>query len=112
MPIHFTVASHDSQPFESVNHLTKPEELLTNTGTTQCTELLQSSFSNKEVDLSTVFGTANGFVDTVLTAYNEHHHLIFKFVTPLVYLIDRLIFFDVITRPDDVWIAILSQFSL
>ena len=79
MPIHFTVASHDSQPFESVNHLTKPEELLTNAGTTPCAELLQSSFVNKGVDISTVFGTANGFVDTVITAYNGHHHLILKF---------------------------------
>ena len=80
MPIHFKVASHDAQPFERVSHLTKPEELLTQARTTRCAELLQSSFVGKGVDLSTVFGTANGFVDTVTTAYNRHHHLIFKFV--------------------------------
>ncbi|KAF9036253.1 hypothetical protein BJ165DRAFT_1560617, partial [Panaeolus papilionaceus] len=34
----------------------------------------------------------NGFVDTVLKAYNQHHNLEI--------------------RPDDVWIAILSQFAL
>ncbi|KAF9947244.1 hypothetical protein BGZ72_010751 [Mortierella alpina] len=34
----------------------------------------------------------NGFVDSAMKAYNEHHHLVI--------------------RPDDVWIAILSQFSL
>ncbi|KAG0288429.1 hypothetical protein BGZ96_007818 [Linnemannia gamsii] len=33
----------------------------------------------------------NGFVNTALKAYNEHHHLVL--------------------RPDDVWIAILSQFN-
>ena len=90
MPVHFTVASHDAQPFERVNHLKKPEELLINTGTTKCAELLQSSFvSNlKEVDLSTVFHTTNGFVDTVTSAYNKHHHLILKFVNLLLTFID------------------------
>ena len=80
MPVHFTVASHDAEPFDSerVNHLTKPEELLTKAGATQCAELLQSSFA-KGVDFSTVFGTGNGFVDTVTSAYNRHNHLIFKF---------------------------------
>ena len=84
MPVHFTVASHDARPFERVNHLTKPEELLANAGTTPCAELLQSSFVNKGVDISTVFGTANGFVDTVITAYNGHHHLILKFAKLLL----------------------------
>ena len=108
MPVHFTVASHDAQPFERVSHLTKPEELLTNAGTTRCAELLQSSFVGKGVDLSTVFGTTNGFVNTVTSAYNMHHHLIFKFVN-LLHV--SLIFIDVIIRPDDVWIAILGQFN-
>ena len=112
MPVHFKVASHKAERFERVSHLTKPEELLIREGETRCTELLQSSFIGKEADLSTVFGTANGFVDTVLTAYNEHHHLIFKFVTSLACVINSLIFIDVIIRPDDVWTAILSQFNL
>ena len=84
MPVHFTVASHDARPFERVNHLTKPEELLTNARITPCAELLQSSFASKGVDISTVFGTANGFVDTVITAYNGHHHLILKFAKLLL----------------------------
>lgn len=37
-------------------------------------------------------GTNNGFVDTAISAYSNHHHL-------------RI-------RPDDVWCAILSQLSL
>ena len=81
MPVHFTVASHDAQPLERASHLTKAEELLIRNGKTRCAELLQSSFVNKEVDFSTVFSTSNGFVDTVTTAYNRHHHLILKFVS-------------------------------
>lgn len=86
MPVHFTVASHDNQPVKrlaTVKPLTKPEELLNriwSSETTRCAELLQSSFVGKELDLSTVLGTANGFVNTVTSAYNGHHHLTFKFV--------------------------------
>jgi len=108
MPVHFTVASHDAQPFKRVSHLTNPQELLTAARTTRCAELLQSSLVGKGVDLSTVFNTTNGFVDTVTSAYNGHHHLIFKFVNCLHV---SLIFIDVIIRPDDVWIAILGQLN-
>ena len=108
MPVHFTVASHDAQPFQRFNRLTKPEELLTDAGTTPCVELLQSSFVSKGVDISMVSGTTNGFVDTVITAYNRHHHLILKFANLLV----SLIFTDLVIRPDDVWIAILNQFNI
>jgi hypothetical protein len=108
MPVHFTVASHDAQPIEKASRLAKPEDLLTNRRIKRCAELLQSSFVGKGMDLSTVFGTTNGFVDTVTTAYNTHHHLIFKFVN-LLHV--SLIFIDVIIRPDDVWIAILGQFN-
>ena len=83
MPVHFKVASHDAQPIEIASHLRKPEELLIGSGETVCAELLQSSFVGKKVDLSTVVGTTNGFVDTVTTAYNEHHHLIIRFVNLL-----------------------------
>ena len=113
MPVHFTVASHDALPLERVSHLKKPEDLLIRSGQTKCVELLQSSVS-KGVDLSTVFGTANGFVDTVTSAYNRHHHLIFRFVN-LLRMSESLIFinvqYNVIIRPDDVWIAILGQFN-
>ena len=92
MPVHFKVASHDAEPFkfERFCHLTKPEDLLTNARTTRCAELLQSSFANKGVDLSSVFSKTNGFVNTVTTAYNSHHHLIFKFVN----LLPRACFID------------------
>ena len=79
MPVHFTVASHDAQPLQKVSNFTRPEALLSSAKATPCAELLQSSFAGKGVDLSTVFGTSNGFVNTVTTAYNKHHHLILKF---------------------------------
>ena len=54
-----------------------------------CKELLQSSFeTNEHVNIS---ASSNGFVASAITAYSRHHHL-------------RI-------RPDDVWTAILTQFS-
>ena len=82
MPVHFKVASHKAKPVKRVNHRTpaKPEDLLANKSSTRCAELLQSSFVDKGVDLSTVFCATHGFVDSVTSAYNSHHHLIFRFV--------------------------------
>ncbi|KAK3831973.1 MAG: hypothetical protein J3R72DRAFT_389143, partial [Linnemannia gamsii] len=59
-------------------------------------EIIRCSFplpskKSSEKDLLISAAHNNGFVDTALKAYNEHHHLII--------------------RPDDVWIAILSQFN-
>ncbi|KAL8672142.1 MAG: hypothetical protein Q9168_003386 [Polycauliona sp. 1 TL-2023] len=55
-----------------------------------CQELLQSSFGpQKQTSMS---ASRNGFVNGAVHAYNQHHHL-------------RI-------RPEDVWFAILSQFSL
>ncbi|KAI4254098.1 MAG: hypothetical protein LQ352_003290 [Teloschistes flavicans] len=56
----------------------------------QCKELLQSSFDPREH--STLEASPNGFVHGAITAYNHHHALLI--------------------RPEDVWFAILSQFSL
>lgn len=52
-----------------------------------CGKLLQQS----EWDKSTSETTHNGFVNTVSRAYNQHHKLVL--------------------RPDDVWLAITTQFS-
>ncbi|KAL1949118.1 hypothetical protein VTO73DRAFT_10924 [Trametes versicolor] len=51
--------------------------------------LLQSSIAQEE--LRTLCPQSNGFVDGVMHAYAGHHHLVI--------------------RPDDVWIAILTQLS-
>ncbi|ORY04540.1 hypothetical protein BCR34DRAFT_434196, partial [Clohesyomyces aquaticus] len=52
-------------------------------------EVFQSSFEG--VAPGTLLPARNGFVRAITKAYNEHHHLTF--------------------RPDDVWIAIMTQFS-
>ncbi|KAL8694063.1 MAG: hypothetical protein Q9218_001241 [Villophora microphyllina] len=56
----------------------------------ECKELLQSSFDPKEH--SALEASPNGFVHGAIKAYNQHHALLI--------------------RPEDVWFAILSQFSL
>lgn len=52
-----------------------------------CTEILQES----SWDPAQTISYRNGFVDTAVTAYNQHHNLVI--------------------RPDDVWIALTAQFS-
>ncbi|KAF9038082.1 hypothetical protein BJ165DRAFT_419619 [Panaeolus papilionaceus] len=55
-------------------------------------ELLQSTFSSGSQKLSDVsMGWENGFLNTVIDAWNKHHNLVLK--------------------PDDIWIAILTQFN-
>ncbi|KJA15903.1 hypothetical protein HYPSUDRAFT_148524 [Hypholoma sublateritium FD-334 SS-4] len=59
----------------------------------RCAEMLQSSLHSSETeDLLRMHPQVNGFVDTFLVAYNQHHHITI--------------------RPDDIWMAILSQFNL
>lgn len=54
-------------------------------------QIIQSSFE-KLVPESNVHSSKNGFVDGAVAAYCDHQHLVI--------------------RPDDVWITILSQFSI
>ena len=58
----------------------------------KCERMFQSSFSDDGLSSHNVKGSHNGFVWAVIQAYNEHRSLVI--------------------RPDDVWIAILTQFSL
>jgi hypothetical protein len=51
--------------------------------------LLASSLNTRT--LPQITPAKNGFVEACITAYNQHHHLII--------------------RPDDVWLAIITQFS-
>ncbi|KAH7917922.1 hypothetical protein BV22DRAFT_1135007 [Leucogyrophana mollusca] len=58
----------------------------------KCAEILQSSFPKSPgYNLDNILPQENGFVHTVLEAYNRHRALII--------------------RPDDVWLAILVQFN-
>lgn len=59
-------------------------------GNSKDAKLIQSSVD--ETQIPCILPLSNGFVDTCLLAYNQHHHLVI--------------------RPDDVWCAILAQFNL
>ena len=53
--------------------------------------IIQSSLTEEDLASYPVEPSYNGFSDTVLRAYNQHHHLVL--------------------RPDDVWQAIILQFN-
>ncbi|KAJ6470873.1 hypothetical protein C8R45DRAFT_1165475 [Mycena sanguinolenta] len=86
MPISFSVASHPAKPVswtaQKISGLS-PEVLLSRACAHQSTpagEILQS-----------LILTSNGFMNTIISAYNRYHNLIIC--------------------PDDVWITILTQFN-
>lgn len=54
--------------------------------------IIESSFEDLDEPKEEVYGCKNGFVDTVIKAYSNHHHLVL--------------------RPDDLWIAILTQVNI
>ena len=94
MPITFTVANHEAAPAKW-----NPYNESTPTGILQgcshkshekCEQLIQSSFDKDDCQNSVP--TNNGFVRAALDAYNQHHNLIM--------------------RPDDVWLAIITQFNI
>ncbi|KAH6910033.1 hypothetical protein BKA70DRAFT_1425069 [Coprinopsis sp. MPI-PUGE-AT-0042] len=96
MPVTFKVATHASEKVKTYHSSKDAEGLLASTWgqksqSTWCKELLQSTFSGSKTDFSQVAPLNNGFIDTVVRAYNGHHSLVL--------------------RPDDVWIAILGQFN-
>jgi hypothetical protein len=95
MPVSFAPANHPANPVSK--YLTKvqlPRTLLEFACPNQyakCDEILQSSFGKQHHDNAPIIPRSNGFVETVIQAYNGHHALII--------------------RPDDVWLAILTQFN-
>lgn len=93
MPITFRAASHSANPVVEWCKCSSVNDILTRNlgGGKQAKEVLQSSFSSQTVDHFSLVAQPNGFVNTVVDAYNRHHHLVL--------------------RPDDVWMAILSQFN-
>jgi hypothetical protein len=89
-------------------HVTSPEQLLSTTISndgdlvnktaesrqkeqTVKKSMIQSSFADVDRE-SSLFATKNGLVHACIEAYNEHHKLVI--------------------RPDDVWLAILTQLSV
>ncbi|KAJ6450813.1 hypothetical protein C8R45DRAFT_1042894 [Mycena sanguinolenta] len=106
MPVTFSVAKHPAKPvkLDAADGLTGEQILHAasrNRYQGKIAEVLQFSLSgstsgsgsnrNLAVKIPRLQPKRNGFVGTVISAYNKHHALII--------------------RPDDVWIAILCQFN-
>ncbi|KAJ7062018.1 hypothetical protein C8F01DRAFT_1056915 [Mycena amicta] len=103
MPVTFNVASHRAEPVSLGISSTgfTPREILQKSCAPQARKagnLRGTSFSETDVLPKTplalvtnVLPRPNGFFHTVATAYNDHHALVL--------------------RPDDVWLAILTQFN-
>ena len=87
MPVQFKVAAHDASPVAMRGApVSTATDLLSRTWgakvkTSRCAEMLQSSLhSSEREDLSRMHPQFNGFVDTFLAAYNQHHHITIRFV--------------------------------
>ncbi|KAJ7143034.1 hypothetical protein C8R44DRAFT_692575 [Mycena epipterygia] len=104
MPVTFSVANHPakSMPFANGREGYTAQQILQNACHAQARhveEILQFSLSendeqaghNLTTKIPNLIPERNGFVQTVITAYNQHYALVI--------------------RPDDVWLAILSQFN-
>ncbi|PFH44614.1 hypothetical protein AMATHDRAFT_132293, partial [Amanita thiersii Skay4041] len=94
----FFPASHSSEPFkpqpDSTSNEQSPSALFDRIYKKKREmeyELLQTSLPYQSNTLEDIVMLKNGFVETVMEAYNHHRALII--------------------RPDDVWLAILTQFS-
>lgn len=91
MPVTFTVSDRVAEPYKSESWRKSSNdrhEILAGLTTShKPAKLLQSSVDGTK----DILQMKNGFVQGVLLAYNKHHHLVI--------------------RPDDVWIAILSQLN-
>ncbi|KAJ6450370.1 hypothetical protein C8R45DRAFT_1043463 [Mycena sanguinolenta] len=110
MPVTFSAAPHGAEPV-SLQHLPAggytPREILAEASPEQheaAKTLLQCGFScllesndqkgggrDFTARLPNLVPNRNGFVNTIIAAYNQHHALVI--------------------RPDDVWLAILCQFN-
>ncbi|KAJ7119587.1 hypothetical protein C8R44DRAFT_788448 [Mycena epipterygia] len=101
MPVTFSVAKHPANAvkLEKIEEGLTGEQILRRACRLEeisTEEVFQFSLSHESArdssaKISHIVPQHNGFVDTVISAYNQHHALII--------------------RPDDVWLAILSQFS-
>jgi len=90
--ISFSPAQHMAKPVSQYSWRSSSSSLLKAACPNQwkkSEEILQSSFGDGTY--TPIVPRRNGFVDTIITAYSNHHALII--------------------RPDDVWLAILTQFN-
>ena len=89
MPVSFSPSNVEPRSINS-SGIATPASLLSkaNLNHTSKSEIFQSSFPDTSSD---IVPSSNGFTQTIINAYNHHHALII--------------------RPDDLWLAILVQFS-
>ncbi|KAJ7057616.1 hypothetical protein C8F01DRAFT_1060595 [Mycena amicta] len=103
MPVSFTVAPHLASsvklPENATTGFTPHQFLMTTTARREAPSvggIIQFGLTGVESESSSdtiqnIIPSSNGFVYTLIKAYNEHHGLVL--------------------RPDDVWLAILAQFN-
>ncbi|KAJ4412291.1 hypothetical protein N0V91_000762 [Didymella pomorum] len=93
MPVTITTADHASRTWQTAKATTSSElfESASSSEFKKSKQILQSSFSEKELQEAHVSPSNNGLVYAAYYAYNHHHHLTI--------------------RPEDVWFAILSQLN-
>ncbi|KAF3036067.1 hypothetical protein E8E12_005987 [Didymella heteroderae] len=93
MPVTITTAGHASRTWQTAK-ATTPSDLLKNASSSEfqnSKQIIQSSFSDQELQETYVSPSRNGLVYAAYYAYSYHHHLKI--------------------RPEDVWFAILSQLN-
>src|SRR2546423_2853364 len=94
MPVTIKTAPHTATPYQAPYNEKRAGAADAN-GFFNRTEAFQQSASrvigSSFDSTQKVYQKSNGFVDTILQAYNGHHNLVI--------------------RPDDVWIAVISQLS-
>ncbi|KAJ6527118.1 hypothetical protein B0H19DRAFT_969986 [Mycena capillaripes] len=94
MPVTFKVSTHPANPMKSRGDHTAKDILAgaCNDQYRKAEEILQFGFSCRGSEyMPGIVPQDNGFVWTLISAYNQHHALVI--------------------RPDDVWLTILSQFN-
>lgn len=93
MPVTIATASHAPRVWSTVKASTTAElfESTSYSDYQKSRQIIQSSFSQEELQEAHVSPFRNGFVYAAFHAYSKHHHLTI--------------------RPEDVWFAILSQLN-
>jgi len=96
MPITINPAPHGANEFHAYTPVANARELLSQSCPKEIKKIkndhiIQTSFQDVTSETN-IYPSQNGFVDTVVKAYNEHQHLEI--------------------RPEDVWFSILSQLNI
>ena len=93
MPVTITTAGHASRVWTNEKATTPAGlfERIDRSAYQQSQQIIQSSFSESQLQDAHISSSRNGLVYAAYHAYSSHHHLII--------------------RPEDVWFAILSQLN-